>query len=349
MSRLVRHRGHHIRPFALLVVLAIVFALLPTIHSSSTVGLVDVNNILTTLASLGLVTLGLGLTMIAGEFDLSVSSTYLLGSMLAVKTGAHSPFLGVLVAIGVALIIGFVQGALIAKLGMNSMAVTLGGFIALVGLVYVISNNQSIGYADQSVGTDLTNTIASVFSIQILVALGIFGVIGALLMSTTIGRDLRALGSDRNAARVAGLRIPALIIGVFTASAVLCSLSGALQGYSLGYSAPTQTVSPLIFATTATLLGGVPLTGGRGNPLSIAAGVLSLGIVTEAIPVLHGANWVNSVVPAILLLIVTIADAPNALRWWRIRHARHETRLGLRGAQRPPSESTTVHHTAAGG
>ncbi len=340
MSAILRYRRDALRPFALLVILAILFALLPVFDSAARVGTVNVSDILNTLATLGLVTLALGLSMIAGEFDLSVSSTYLLGSILAVKTGVGSPLVGVLVAMGAGLVIGLIQGLVVSRLGINSIAVTLGGFITVLGLVYVISNNQTLSYPNQGVSTALTNPIASVFSVQVFVAIGVFVLVALILMATALGRNLRAIGSDRKSARVVGLRIPLIVTAVFATSAVLCTLSGALQGYSLQYAAPTQTVSPLIFATTAALLGGVPLSGGRGNPISIAAGALSLGIVTEAIPVLHSANYVNSLLPAVLLLIVTIVDAPDVLRWWRVQRARRGTVMGLRRATQPRQQAT---------
>jgi ribose/xylose/arabinose/galactoside ABC-type transport system permease subunit len=310
------------RPFILLVILAILFALLPAFKSGATVGTVNITNILQTFASVGLVTLGLALTMIAGEFDLSVSSTFLLGGMLAVKTGVHSPYLGVLVAVGVGLLIGLVQGVLITKLQLNSMSVTLGGLIAVLGLVYVLSKSQSVGYPNSSAGIRLDQPILSVLSIRIFTAIALYLAIGALFYRSTIGRDLRAIGSDRNASRIAGVRIPWLIVGVFALSGVLATFAGALRSYSLDSAAPSTSVAPLIFATTAALLGGVPLSGGRGNPLGIAAGVLSLGIVTEAIPILHGAQYVTSLIPAVLLLIVVIFDAPDKLRWWKVLRSR---------------------------
>jgi ribose/xylose/arabinose/galactoside ABC-type transport system permease subunit len=322
LSATWRHQRHALRPFALLGVLAVLFALLPALRSGASVDAVNLKNVLETLAALGLVTLALGLTMIAGEFDLSVSSTFLLGGMLAVKTGVHSPVLGVLVAVAVGLAVGAVQGGIIAKLGINSMAVTLGGFIALLGLVFVISNAQSISYSNAGVGERLDNPILSIFSLRILMSIGLFVLIALAFMRTTLGRDLRAIGSDRKASRTAGVRIDRLLIGVFALSGGLATFAGALQGYSLGYATPDRTVAPLIFATTAALLGGVPLSGGRGNPVGIAAGVLSLGLVVEAIPILRSAEYVNTLVPAVLLLLVTVVDAPDTLRWWKTHRAR---------------------------
>jgi ribose transport system permease protein len=317
-----RHRSQTLRPYATLTTIAILFALLPVIQPGSSIGSVNLKDVLQSLASLGLVTLALGLTMIAGEFDLSVSSTFLLGGMLAVKTGVDSPLIGILVAVGVGLAVGLLQGFAIAKLRLNSMSVTLGGFIALLGLVFVISNSNSISFPDLSVGARLDQTILGIFSIRILVAISIFLVVAGVFLFTTLGRDLRASGSDRNASRTAGVRVDWIVIGVFAVSGFLATLAGGLQGYSLAYATPDRTVTPLIFATTATLLGGVTLSGGRGNPLGIAAGVISLSLIIEAIPILHSPEYVNSLVPAGVLLLVTLMDAPDLLRWWKTARAR---------------------------
>ncbi len=325
MSRMrdsFKYRRQEVRPFALLGILLVFFLMLPLVRSGASVDAVNFKNILETLAALGLVSLALGLTMVAGEFDLSVSSTFLLGGMLAVTTGTDSWLVGVIVAASAGLAFGAFQGLVIAKLNINSMAVTLGGFIALLGLVFVISNSDSISYPNLDIGARLDQPILGIFSIRIFVAIAIFSAVAFWFSRTSFGRDLRAIGSDRRASRVAGVRISRLLIIVFALSGLLAAFAGALQGYSLGYATPDRTVSPLIFATTAALLGGVPLAGGRGNPLGIAAGVLSLGLIVEAVPILRSAEFVNVLVPAVLLLIVTVVDAPGLKDWWQETKAR---------------------------
>jgi ribose/xylose/arabinose/galactoside ABC-type transport system permease subunit len=212
------------------------------------------------------------------------------------------------------------------------MAVTLGGLIALLGLVFVISDSSSITYPNLDVGARLDQPILDIFSIRIFVALAVFALAALCFARTSVGRDLRAIGSDRRASRIAGVRISRLLIGVFAVSGFLAALAGALQGYSLGFAEPDTTVSPLIFATTAALLGGVPLAGGRGNPLGIAAGVLTLGLVIEAVPILRSAEYVNILVPAVLLMIVTIVDAPELKQYWLELRARF-----VRGSRQTPA------------
>ncbi|MGH3261389.1 MAG: ABC transporter permease subunit, partial [Trebonia sp.] len=108
----------------------------------------DVFNTFQGLAQLGLLTLGLGLTMIAGEFDLSVAGTYVLGGMLAVRTGQSSAVLGVLLAVAAGAAIGAVQGGLIARLRIPSLPVTLATYIALLGLTSAMSGGLDVSYTN---------------------------------------------------------------------------------------------------------------------------------------------------------------------------------------------------------
>jgi ribose/xylose/arabinose/galactoside ABC-type transport system permease subunit len=302
------------RPFITVAVFAVLFALLPT-YASGDVGSANVFNVFQAFSGIGLVALGLGLTMIIGEYDLSVSSTYLLGGMLAVKTGADSPALGVAIAAAAGIVIGLIQGALVAKLRMSSMSVTLGGFIAVLGLVFLISDSKSVTYPRLSVSISLNDPVLTIFSLRSLIAIGIFAAFAIVFATTSLGRDVRAVGSDRRASRTAGVRVDRIVIGAFVCSATIACIAGALLSYSLAYSTPNRTVAPLVFATTMVLLGGVSLAGGRGTPLGIAAGVLSLSLLTEGLTVLASPVYVTALVTGALLLVVTIADAPDAARW----------------------------------
>ena len=328
MPEFVRFRGPTLRPFLILAVFAIAFALLPR-YASGEVGTANIADILTSFAGIGLVALALGLTMIIGEYDLSVSSTYLLGGMLAVKTGGTSPVLGAAIAVAAGLVVGFIQGTVIAKLKMSSIPVTLGGFISLLGLVYVLSNSKSINYSDLKVTIKLNQPVLTVFTERSLIALGIVLFLAAIFTFTWLGRDIRAIGSDRKAARTSGVRVDRIVIGTFMASAAISAFSGALLAYSLAYATPNRTVAPLVFATTAALLGGVSLSGGRGNPLGIGCGVLCLATLQEALAVTGSAAYVTYLVTGGLLLIVTIVDAPHLLRWWRTTKAAENLRIGF--------------------
>jgi ribose transport system permease protein len=308
-------------PYAILALMILTMALLPVV-TGSTVRTANVYDILQNFASYGLVALALGITIMAGEFDLSVSSMYLLGGMVAVLTGSGSPLVGVLAALGTAIIVGCIQGGLISYFRLNSMPVTLGGYLVVLGITYILGHSKSVVYQNYTVGLRLDRPIAQVFSIRSLIALGIFVLTGLALRYVRVGRDIRAIGGDRRAARVAGVPVNRLLIGVFTMSALGAALPGALLSYSLATASPTNIgFDVLTFSATAALLGGVSLSGGRGSPVGIAAGVLSLSVLQEILSIERSPDYVSSLITGGLLVVVTILWAPDISQWFRTARA----------------------------
>src|SRR5690606_10807807 len=118
---------------------------------------------------LGLLALAIGITMIAGEFDLSVVGIYAFGGMLAVVVGTTYPLVGVLAAVAAGAAIGAAQGGLIARLGVSSTPVTLATYIALLGLTYAMSGGLSKTYPNSAATLWVDQIIAGAFSPRSLV------------------------------------------------------------------------------------------------------------------------------------------------------------------------------------
>ena len=312
-----RPRAGEAAPFAILAIMVVVLALVPVV-TQYTVRTANVYDIFQNFASYGLVALALGITIIAGEFDLSVSSMYLLGGMVAVLTGGGSPLVGIAAALGTAILVGLVQGGLIARFRLNSMPITLGGYLVVLGITYILGHNKSVLYDNFTVGLRIDKPVLQIFSIRSLVALGIFVVAAIVLRYLRVGRDLRAIGGDRRAARVAGVPVDRLLIGVFVVAALGAALPGALLSYSLATASPTNIgFDVLTFSATAALIGGVRLSGGKGGAVGIAAGVLSLSVLQEILAILRSPDYVSSLITGGLLVIVTIVWAPELSQWFR--------------------------------
>jgi ribose/xylose/arabinose/galactoside ABC-type transport system permease subunit len=304
-------------PFGILATAIVILALLPLLGGYS-IDTGNVYDIFQNFASYGLVALALGVTIIAGEFDLSVSSMYLLGGMVAVLTGTHSPILGIAAAIGVAIVVGAIQGSLIARFRLNSMPVTLGGYLTVLGVTYLLGNGNSVAYSNYNVGIQLDNPVLTIFSIHSLVSIGAFVLAALVLRYLRVGRDIRAIGGDRRSARTAGVRVDRLLVGVFVLSAIGAALPGALLSYSLATASPTNiSFDVLTFSATAALLGGVSLSGGRGSVVGIAAGVLSLSVLQEILAIVNSPDYVQSLITGGLLLLVTIVWAPELSQWFK--------------------------------
>jgi ribose/xylose/arabinose/galactoside ABC-type transport system permease subunit len=313
-----RPRAAEVAPYAILGAMIVALALVPVV-TQHTVRTANVYDIFQNFASYGLVALSLGIAIIAGEFDLSVSSVYLFGGMVAVLTGNGSPLLGILAALGAAILVGLVQGGLIAKFRLNSMPVTLGGYLVVLGITYILGHSQTVVYNNYAVSLRLDKPVLQIFSIRSLVSLGIFVAAALVLRYMRIGRDIRAIGGDRRAARVAGVSVDRLMVGVFVIAALGAALPGALLSYSLATASPTNIgFDVLTFSATAALIGGVSLSGGKGSPVGIAAGVLSLSVLEEILAILGSPDYVSSLITGGLLIVVTIVWAPELSQWFRV-------------------------------
>ena len=265
-------------------------------------------------ATLGLVALGLGLTMIVGEFDLSVAGSFTVAGALAVLTGAEHPLLGAVCGLAAGLVAGAIQGALIVGLSISSVGLTLGGLLTLFGITYMLTGGTTIPYLNHRAASWLYQpTLWGLLSNRGLIVLAIFVVAALLLWFTRIGRDITATGSNRAGASVAGVNTAAVIIGVFAAAGALAALGGVLLSYSLEAASATQLSDTLVAAASAAILGGVSLSGGKGQPLGIAAGVLTICVLRSGLSAIGANPYMLEIATGTLLLVVAIFDAPRFL------------------------------------
>jgi ribose/xylose/arabinose/galactoside ABC-type transport system permease subunit len=317
-----------VRPFTIMAGAILVLALIDR-GSGYFFSVGTIFSVMQLFATLGLVALGLGLSMLIREFDLSVAGIVGLAGCIAVMTGVANPWLGVLLGVGAGVASGALQGLIMTRLGLSSVGVTLGGLLTLQGITYVLTENKTIAYPNIAVALELNAPIANLVSVRSAVALAVF-ILAALVMAAThIGRDVIATGSDRRASRVAGLNTDRIVVGVFAASGGSAALAGVLLSYGLGAASPVALADVLAPAAAAAIVGGVSVVGGRGNPMGIAAGVLTLCILRSGLSAVGVEPHVHDLVTGTILLVIAILDAPDLARRltiWRLDHAERRSR-----------------------
>lgn len=265
-------------------------------------------------ANVGLVALGLGLSMMIREFDLSVVGMYGLAGCVAVMTGAAHPWFGIAFAMSIGLVAGIVQGLIIVRFSLSSVGVTLGGLLTFVGIAHVLTENRSVPYDNLKVALLVNAPIAGFLSLRSAVSIAIFVVVALLFGFTRIGRDLIAIGSDRRAAMIAGVSVNVFVVGVFAFSGFCAAASGALLSYSLASASPAGLSDVLVPGAAAAILGGVSLGGGSGRPLGIATGVLILAVLRSGLNAVEAPPFVNDIAMGAILLTVAILDGPYLMR-----------------------------------
>jgi ribose transport system permease protein len=266
-------------------------------------------NILSNLAPLGIVTLGQALVLISGGFDLSVAGTAPLGGIIFVSACNHGD--GVVVAIALAVLagmgVGIVNGLIITKLGINALITTLATVSITQGLAFTVTNGVTITLNNPNQAGWDTNWLGMPQYVWVMFALSIVGFV--ILRYSVFGRMLYAIGGNREAARLAGLRVDVITISAYVISGGLASLAGVMLAEQLLAGAPTVASTEGLQSITAVILGGASLAGGTGGIPGSMLGVLVLGTVANGLALMQVQTFYQQIVTgAILLLAVGLGQ-----------------------------------------
>jgi len=276
-------------------------------------------------ALLGLVALGLGVTMIAGELDLSVASLAAVAGIIAIELTSLGLVPAVLLTTLATLVFGAVQGFVIAKLRINSLVFTIGTLIALRGLAFVISDERAvlIDLDDLGMAQEVTRRLW-IFSPFSLVTISMLIVIGLLLALSRYGREIYAIGGARLEAVAAGVSRTRPLVVAFAVSAMCAGLAGSLASIKSGSAPPFAFEPILLSAVTAALVGGISLYGGRGHVVGLVIGALALRFLISGFSSRGAPTYIESVATGGLLLAVLLVEflteGPQ-MRDWRRRRA----------------------------
>lgn len=317
-----------VRPFVLLVLVTIIFEIIDS-GNGRVMSVSTAYSVLQQFATIGPVALGLGLSMMVKEFDLSVGGVLSLAGCVAVMTGGTHPLLGLFLATAVGGLAGICQGLVMTRLNLSSIGVTLGGLLTLGGLSYFLTGNTTIGYERMDVAMAVNAAVLGIFSIRSLTAIFLFFVAAVVIFWTRLGRDFLAVGSDRRAAVVVGIRVNSILIAVFATSGLLTAISGGLLSYGLAAASPTALADTLVPAAAGAIIGGVSLSGGKGRPLGIAGGVLLLSMLRSGLTAIGVPPFTDWIVTGGVLLVVGILDGEElSRRLFSVRHltSSHESR-----------------------
>jgi ribose/xylose/arabinose/galactoside ABC-type transport system permease subunit len=271
-------------------------------------------SVLQYFATFGPVALGLGLTIMVREFDISIAGMFGLGSCIAVVVGRYDPVLGLVAAIAIGLGGGAVQGLAMVRLGLSSVAVSLGGLLTFGGLAYLLTGNRTVSSGRMDLALIVNSPILEIFSFRSLIAVLLFAITALFVAYTRTGRDMIAVGGDRQAATTAGVKTDAILIGTFAVSGFLSAVSGGLLSFSLAAASPAGLSDVSVPAVAAVILGGASFSGGTGRPLGTATGVLILGLLRTGLTALGVPPYAHEIVTGGVLLSVAIADGGEFTR-----------------------------------
>jgi ribose/xylose/arabinose/galactoside ABC-type transport system permease subunit len=293
-------------------------------------------------ALLGLVALGVSVTMIAGELDLSVASVAAVAGIIAVELSGLGLVPCVVLAALCGVAFGAVQGWVIAWTGINSLVFTIATLIGIRGVAHVLAPSPTLLPFDR---IDISDAIVQrfwIFSPFSLTTIAMMVLVGFFLAYTAWGREIYAIGGGRHESAGAGVSQTRAMVIAFAISAGCAALAGSLAALKSASAAPFAYEPLLLSAVTAALVGGISLYGGRGHIFSLAIGVLTLRFLISGFSARGAPTYIESLATGLLLLgvlVVEFSTESPQVREWRERRA-------LRRALTAPATAPPASPTA---
>jgi rhamnose transport system permease protein len=288
------------------------------------------NSMLSDITEVALIALPMTFIIVAGEIDLSVASVLGLSSALLGSLWNHNwPIEAIIpTVLVVGALAGLLNGLLVTRLGLPSLAVTIGTLTLYRGLAFVILGDAAVAdlptqYTDWAFGTFAGTEIPNPFIVFAALAV----VFGFVLHRTTLGRSLFAIGANEEAAFFSGLRVKRIKLGLFVVSGVISALAGVIFALRFGSARADNGTGLELSVVAVVLLGGVSIFGGKGHMLGVVVAVLLLGAIRSALTINDVADEVLTIVTGSLLLLSVLGPSAAA----RLRERG--------GGARPPVEA----------
>jgi ribose transport system permease protein len=265
-------------------------------------------NVLRQNSMLGLVALGMTFVILTGGIDLSVGSLLAVAGVVAANLAGHGMIAALLIAVAFTTLLGLLNGIIIDRARIQPFIVTLAMMIAARGLALAATGEESVRVDKLSEDfTWLGQGKLGPVPVPVLILVIAYGLGWLVLRHTRFGRHVYALGDNEEAARLMGLNVGRVTLGVYALSGALSGLGGVLLASRLGAGQPVAGTGWELDAIAAVVVGGTLLTGGQGGSGATLVGVLLLGIIFNVFN-LEGtiSSWWQWVLRGVFLLAVVV-------------------------------------------
>jgi ribose transport system permease protein len=258
----------------------------------------------------GLVALGQTLVLLIGGIDLSLGAaaglSAIVGSLMLTKAGIN-PYAVVPLTALFGLGLGLLNGFFVAVLRLNPFIVTLAAWEIFAGITLVVTEGYPIRPLGQAFRVFGQGSVLGV-PIPVLIFLAAGAVLAYVLSQTRFGRDLYAVGGNRDAATLVGIRVWRVELIVFGLAGLFAALAGILYASRMDSGQPSVGEGWLMGAITAAIIGGTSLRGGQGTIVGTILGALLMAVLGNGIVLLSVSGFWERVIIGCVVLVAILVD-----------------------------------------
>ena len=300
------------REISLMLVMVLLCALIQWRSGGKFLTPTVINQLTQNYAYTAVLAFGMLLVLLIGGIDISIGATLALSGMstcLMMRDGfITNPVLAFAFSTLVGTICGLFIGVVISKGKVIPIIATLGLQYIFRGLTYFISKTQWVssdkmlaGYKDFALGNFLG--INNLFWIVLI----LFGVMIVFLKWTGFGRQIYAVGSNADAAKISGINVDRVKIIVYTLNGAICGLAGAMYTSLYASAQGNMATGAEMDVIAACVIGGVSLNGGQGSAFGVLLGAITIAIISKSLSLVGiAAFWQQALKGTIILVAVLV-------------------------------------------
>lgn len=269
----------------------------------------NIINIIRQISINGIIAVGMTFVILTGGIDLSVGSVVAMTSVIiGYLLGIEVPWIiactvGVLVAIA----FGIFNGIMVAYIGFQPFIATLATVTMGKGIALAFSGGRPFPIRNKSfleLGKGYIGNIP--IPVIILIVVVIIGLI--VLNTTTFGRYIFAVGGNKNAAKLSGVKTKKVELSVYVISAICAAIAGLILSARISSGQPTSGIGYELDAIAATAIGGTSMSGGMGSLIGTVYGFIILGLMTNSMNLLNINSFYQEIVKGIIIVIAVFLD-----------------------------------------
>ena len=279
-------------------------------------------NVLRNMSTITIMAIGMTMIIVTGGIDLSIGSTVAVSSMLAARlmfpggetfmTG-FSPWLAIPVGFLCGTLIGLIIGLIVTKLDFNPFITTLGMMSIGRGLTYLLATGiKGTVAANISVKNPFIQYIGigkiGPVPVQVVLMVILVTVSSLFIRYTILGRQIFAVGSNSEAARLSGVNVDNVKIFVFTLTGFLCALAGYMNTGLVATAVVNAGIGSEMDVIAAVIIGGASLAGGEGTIIGAAIGAAIMAVLKNAFVLLHLPIYLQTVSIGVVIILAVALD-----------------------------------------
>lgn len=287
----------------------ILLCLIITFVTPSFLTVANITNVFTQVSVNAIIAVGMTFVILTGGIDLSVGSTLAISGAISASVikSTGNIFLAIIAASIVGILVGFVNGFLIAKGKLQAFIATLATMTIFRGLTLVFTNGTPISKLPESF-LNIGNAKLGFIPIPVLITVVVAAISIYVLSQTRFGRYLYALGGNEESAKLSGINTDRIKMLTYVVSGFVSAIAGVIITSRIGSASPNAGTGFELDAIAAVVIGGTSLSGGEGKISGTIIGALIIGILNNGLNLMNVSPFYQSIVKGLVILIAVLLD-----------------------------------------